>query len=161
MVSSSRCCSARARWCAPATGWPRSIRDRSQVQLAQAQGQLERDRALLHNAQLDLERYGTLLEQDSIAEQQVATQKSLVAQYEGALQVDQAAVDNARLQLAYSSISAPISGRLGLRLVDEGNMVHASDANGLVVITQLQPITVVFSIPEDRICRGDEEVARR
>jgi membrane fusion protein, multidrug efflux system len=122
-----------------------------EVQLAQVQGQLERDRALLHNAQLDLERYGTLLQQDSIAEQQVATQKSLVAQYEGALRVDQAAVDNAKLQLAYSSISAPISGRLGLRLVDEGNMVHASDANGLVVITQLQPITVVFSIPEDRI----------
>jgi multidrug efflux system membrane fusion protein len=122
-----------------------------EVQLAQAQGQLERDRALLHNAQLDLERYGTLLQQDSIAEQQVATQKSLVAQYEGALRVDQAAVDNAKLQLAYSSISAPISGRLGLRLVDEGNMVHASDANGLVVITQLQPVTVVFSIPEDRI----------
>ncbi len=122
-----------------------------EVQLAQAQGQLERDRALLHNAQLDLERYGTLLKQDSIAEQQVATQKSLVAQYEGALRVDQAAVDNAKLQLAYSSISAPISGRLGLRLVDEGNMVHASDTNGLVVITQLQPVTVVFSIPEDRI----------
>ena len=122
-----------------------------EVQLAQAQGQFERDRALLRNAQLDLERYDTLLKQDSIAEQQVATQKSLVAQYEGAVRVDQATVDNARLQLAYSSISAPISGRLGLRLVDEGNMVHASDTSGLVVITQLQPITVVFSLPEDNL----------
>lgn len=121
------------------------------VQLAQAEGQLERDRALLRNAQLDLERYGTLLQQDSIAEQQVATQKSLVRQYEGTLQVDHAALDNARLQLAYCSISAPIGGRLGLRLVDEGNMVHASDPNGLVVITQLQPVTVVFAIPEDNV----------
>jgi multidrug efflux system membrane fusion protein len=121
------------------------------AQLAQAEGQLERDRALLHNARLDLERYGTLLQQDSIAEQQVDTQKSLVRQYEGTLQVDQAAVDNARLQLAYCHITAPITGRLGLRLVDEGNMVHASDANGLVVITQLQPVTVVFAIPEDNL----------
>jgi len=122
-----------------------------EVQLAQAQGQLERDRALLRNAQIDLERYETLLKQDSIAEQQVSTQKSLVAQYEGAVRVDQAAVDNARLQLTYSNISSPISGRLGLRLVDEGNMVHASDTTGLVVITQLQPITVVFSLPEDNL----------
>ena len=122
-----------------------------QVQLDQAQGQLIRDQALLENAQLDLERYRVLVEQDSIPSQQLDTQASLVHQYEGALKVDQAAIDSARLQLTYSRITAPISGRLGLRLVDAGNMVHATDTTGLVVITQLQPITVVFSIPEDSL----------
>jgi multidrug efflux system membrane fusion protein len=125
--------------------------------LAQVEGQLERDRALLQNARVDLQRYGTLLEQDSIAQQQVDTQKALVRQYEGTLRVDEAAVQNARLQLSYCHIVAPIGGRLGLRLVDEGNMVHANDQNGLVVITQLQPATVIFAIPEDRV----HEVVRR
>ena len=119
-----------------------------QVQLDQAEGQLARDQALLTNAQADLERYKVLFAQDSVPKQQLDTQVSLVRQYEAALKSDQAQVDNAKLQLVYCRISAPSGGRVGLRLVDAGNMVHASDANGLVVITQLQPITVLFTIPE-------------
>jgi membrane fusion protein, multidrug efflux system len=121
------------------------------VQLAQAEGQMAKDQALLQNARMDLERYRVLLEQDSIARQQLDTQQSLVRQYEGTVRVDQAQIDNARLQLTYCRITAPVGGRLGLRQVDTGNMVHASDAAGLVVITQLQPITVVFTIPEDSL----------
>jgi multidrug efflux system membrane fusion protein len=120
-----------------------------QVQLQQAEGQLARDRALLENAHLDLERYTTLFQQDSIAKQQVDTQASLVRQYEGAVRVDASQVDNARLQLAYARISAPVSGRLGLRQVDPGNIVHAGDANGIVVITQLEPISVLYTVPQD------------
>ncbi|HYX62644.1 MAG TPA: MdtA/MuxA family multidrug efflux RND transporter periplasmic adaptor subunit [Burkholderiales bacterium] len=122
-----------------------------QVQLEQAQGQLKRDEALLANAQLDLERYKTLFAQDSIAKQQVDTQASLVRQYEGALQMDRSQVQNARLQLAYTRISAPVGGRLGLRLVDPGNIVHAADQNGLVVITQLEPISVLYTVPQDAV----------
>jgi multidrug efflux system membrane fusion protein len=123
----------------------------AQVQLAQAEGQLARDRALLTNARVDLDRYKTLFQQDSIARQQLDTQEALVRQYEATVKMDQAAIDNARLQLSYTRITAPIGGRLGLRQVDLGNIVRAGDANGLVVITQLQPITVVFSIPEDSL----------
>jgi multidrug efflux system membrane fusion protein len=122
-----------------------------QVQLDQAEGQMAKDQALLNNARIDAERYRVLFEQDSVAKQQLDTQQSLVRQYEGTVKVDQAAIDNARLQLVYSRITAPISGRLGLRQVDPGNMVRAGDANGLVVITQLQPIAVVFTIPEDNL----------
>lgn len=122
-----------------------------QVQLAQAEGTMARDQALLKNAQADLERYRTLFEQDSIAKQQLDTQASLVRQYEGALKADQAQIDSAKLQLTYSRITAPIGGRLGLRQVDVGNIVHAGDTNGIVVITQLQPVTVVFTLPEDNI----------
>jgi multidrug efflux system membrane fusion protein len=122
-----------------------------QVQLEQAQGQLTRDQALLANARLDLERYQALFKQDSIARQQVDTQASLVRQYEGALRVDRSQVENARLQLAYTRVTAPVSGRLGLRLVDPGNIVRAGDANGLVVITQVQPISVVFTVPQDTL----------
>jgi multidrug efflux system membrane fusion protein len=124
-----------------------------QVQLTQAVGQMAKDQALLKNAQLDLERYRTLLAQDSISRQQVDTQEALVRQYEGTVQSDQGAVDSARLQLTYARVTAPISGRVGLRQVDPGNIVHTSDANGLVVIAQLQPITVVFPIPEDNLPR--------
>jgi multidrug efflux system membrane fusion protein len=122
-----------------------------QVQLAQAEGTMGRDQALLKNAQADLERYRTLFEQDSIAKQQLDTQASLVRQYEGALKADQAQIDSAKLQLTYSRITAPISGRLGLRQADVGNIVHTGDTNGIVVITQLQPVTVVFTLPEDNI----------
>jgi membrane fusion protein, multidrug efflux system len=122
-----------------------------EAQLEQVQGQMARDQALLANARLDLQRYVALLADDSIAKQQVDTQKSLVQQLEGTVKVDQAQIDNAKLQLVYSRITAPISGRIGLRLVDPGNIIHASDANGLAVITQLQPITVIFSIPEDSL----------
>jgi multidrug efflux system membrane fusion protein len=123
----------------------------AQVQLSTAEGQLARDQALLKNAQLDLERYRTLFKQDSIAKQQLDTQDALVRQYEATLKVDHASIESARLQLVYSRITAPVSGRIGLRQVDVGNIVRAGDANGIVVITQLQPITVVFSIPEDNL----------
>lgn len=116
--------------------------------LLQAEGQLMRDQALLQNAKIDLQRYRQLLEQNSIARQQVDTQAALVKQYEGTVRLDQGAVDNAKLQLAYSRITAPISGRVGLRQVDLGNIVHASDTNGIVTITQEQPINVVFAVPE-------------
>jgi len=124
-----------------------------QVLLTQAEGQLARDQALLKNAQIDVERYQTLFQQDSIPQQQLATQQALVRQYEGAVKADQGQVDNARLQLSYARVTAPISGRLGLRQVDPGNIVHASDTTGLVVITQLQPISVVFTMPEDNVPR--------
>ncbi len=124
-----------------------------QVALTQAIGQQAKDQALLKNAQLDLERYRTLLSQDSISKQQVDTQEALVRQYEGTVQSDQGAVDSAKLQLTYSRVTAPITGRVGLRQVDPGNVVHASDTTGLVVITQLQPTTVVFSLPEDDVPR--------
>lgn len=119
-----------------------------QAALEQAEGQLARDQALLANAKTDRARYELLREQDSIASQLVDTQEALVRQYEAAIQVDQGVVDNARLQLTYSRVTAPTSGRLGLRVVDPGNIVHATDAAGIVVITQIQPIAVVFSIPE-------------
>ena len=128
-----------------------------EVQLKQATGQMAKDQALLKNAQLDVERYRTLLAQDSISKQQVDTQDALVRQYQGAVETDQAAIDNAKLQLTYARVTAPIGGRVGLRLVDPGNIVHAADANGLVVITQLQPIAVLFTIPEDnapQVMRG-------
>ncbi len=122
-----------------------------QAQLLQAQGQMQRDQALLANARVDLERYRTLLKQDSIAEQQVSSQEALVRQLEGTVKIDQGQVDNARLQLSYARITAPIPGELGLRLVDQGNIVRAGDANGIVVITQLKPITVLFTIPQDSL----------
>ena len=124
-----------------------------QVQLTQATGQMAKDQALLTNARLDLERYRTLLTQDSISKQQVDTQEALVRQYEGSLQADQGAIDSAKLQLTYSRVIAPLTGRVGLRQVDPGNVVHASDANGIVVIAQVQPINATFPIPEDNVQR--------
>jgi multidrug efflux system membrane fusion protein len=120
-----------------------------QVQLQQAQGQLAKDQALLANALVDLERYRKLWASDSIPKQQLDTQEALVRQYKAAIETDKGAVDAAKLQLTYSRITAPVTGRLGLRLVDPGNMVHATDTGGLVTITQIRPIAVVFSVPED------------
>ena len=120
-----------------------------QVQLEQAQGTMARDQALLANARLDLSRYQTLIQQEAIPKQQLDTQISTVSQLEGTVKQDQAAINNANLQLIYSRITAPISGRIGLRQVDPGNIVHASDTTGMLVITQLQPISVLFTIPED------------
>jgi multidrug efflux system membrane fusion protein len=120
-----------------------------QVQLAQAEGQMAKDLAQLRNAQRDLERFKTLLSRDMISKQEFDAQIATVDQVEGVIKSDQAQIDNAKLQLTYSRITAPISGRIGLRLVDEGNMVQANDTNGLAVITQLQPIAVLFSIPQD------------
>ncbi len=122
-----------------------------EVQLLQAEGQMGRDEAQLKNAKVDLERYRVLWQQDSIPKQQYDTQEALVRQLEGAIKSDQGAIESARLNLVYCQITAPISGRIGLRLVDPGNIVHATDVNGLVVITQLQPITVIFPIPEDNL----------
>lgn len=122
-----------------------------EVQLTQAQGQMARDLAQLKNAQLDLERYRGLVKQGFVPKQQLDTQEALVRQYEGIVKADQGQIDNAKLQLTYCRITAPIDGRVGLRLVDVGNMVRANDLNGLLVITQLQPITVVFTIPEDNL----------
>lgn len=122
-----------------------------EVQLEQAQGQSAKDEALLKNARLDLQRYQEAHE--AVSHQQIDTAAANVALYEGTVRVDQAAIDEARLQIAYCKISAPTPGRIGLRLVDQGNMVHASDANGLAVITQLQPIAVQFSLPQDSLPR--------
>jgi len=122
-----------------------------QYALAQAQGQLARDQATLRSAELDLNRYQILLKQDSIAKQQVDQQDALVRQYGGTVQADQATVDNAKLNLDYTRITAPIAGRVGLRQVDEGNYVQVTDANGIVVLTQLQPITALFSVPQDQL----------
>jgi len=122
-----------------------------QVQLEMAQGTLAHDQALLDNSKVDLERYKQLLETNAIPKQQLDTQVALVAQYEGTIKQDLANIDNAKLQLTYSKITAPITGVLGLRQVDPGNIVHASDANGMIVITQLQPISVLFTIPEDTL----------
>jgi multidrug efflux system membrane fusion protein len=120
-----------------------------QAQLTQAEGQLARDKALLENAHVDLDRYQTAYSKNAIPKQQLDTQVATVHQYEGTVKFDQGQVDNARLQLNYSHITAPITGRVGLRLVDPGNIVHATDSNPLAIITQLEPITVVFSIAED------------
>ncbi len=122
-----------------------------QVMLAQAEGTLAHDSALLENAKVDLARYDGLVKQQAIPTQQLDTQKALVAQYEGSIAQDKANVDNARLQLTYAKIIAPITGTVGLRLVDPGNIVHASDSTGMIVITQLQPISVLFTIPEDNL----------
>jgi membrane fusion protein, multidrug efflux system len=122
-----------------------------QAQLTQAQGQLVRDEALLRNARVDLERYRTLVAEDSIPTQQLDTQVELVHQDEGTVETDRGQIENVKLQLTYCRITAPLSGRLGLRLVDQGNIVHATDQNGLVVITQVEPIAVVFTIPEDSL----------
>ncbi|MEK6354838.1 MAG: MdtA/MuxA family multidrug efflux RND transporter periplasmic adaptor subunit [Burkholderia cenocepacia] len=122
-----------------------------QVALENAEGTHARDAALLATARLDLKRYQTLLSQDSIASQTVDTQASLVKQYEGAVKTDQAAIDSAKLNLTYARITAPVSGRVGLRQVDPGNYVTPGDANGIVVITQLQPMSVIFTTSEDNL----------
>ncbi|WP_175186026.1 MdtA/MuxA family multidrug efflux RND transporter periplasmic adaptor subunit [Achromobacter animicus] len=130
-----------------------------QVALDQARGTQMQNLAQLENARRDLQRYQALFKQDSIARQQVDTQAALVRQYEGTVKSDQANVDNAKLQLDYARITAPISGRLGLRQVDRGNLVSSADTNGLVVITQTQPISVVFTLPETQLPEVRAELA--
>jgi multidrug efflux system membrane fusion protein len=122
-----------------------------QVQLMQAEGQLARDEAFLKNAESDLALYKQLIAQDSIAAQQVTTQDALVKQYRGVIETDKGQIANAKLQLIYARVIAPVTGRVGLRQVDPGNMVQITDPNGIVVITQLQPVTVVFSLPQDNL----------
>lgn len=123
-----------------------------QVQLDSAQAQLFKDQASLRDAQLNYQRFKDLLNQSgAMSQQQVDTQKSTADQFEGAVRADQAAIDNAKLQLDYCHITAPVAGRIGLRLVDVGNIVHATDTNPMLVITQLQPISVIFTLPEDSL----------
>ncbi len=122
-----------------------------QVQLEQAEGQLAKDQAQLKDMQVDYDRYQQLYKEGVVPKQQVDTQQAQVGTYEGAIKADKATIDNAKLQITYSHITAPISGRVGLRLVDIGNIVHAADTNGLLVITQLQPIAVLFSLPQDQL----------
>jgi multidrug efflux system membrane fusion protein len=129
-----------------------------QVQLELAQATLAHDQALLSNASVDVERYTRLLETDAIPKQQLDTQIALVAQYQATIQQDTAAIDNVKLQLDYAKVTAPISGVVGLRLVDPGNIVHANDATGMVVITQLQPISVLFTIPEDSLPQVNQKL---
>jgi membrane fusion protein, multidrug efflux system len=122
-----------------------------QVQLTQAEGQAAKDDASLRNARIDLQRYQALIAQDAIPRQQLDTQAAAVDQFVGAVKSDQAQIDSARLNLDYSRITAPLTGRIGLRLVDPGNIVHASDQNGLAVITEVSPIAVIFTIPQDSL----------
>jgi len=122
-----------------------------QVQLLQAEGQRGKDEAALKNAHLDLERFRILLAQELIPRQQLDTQEAAVSQLKATLESDQAQIESAKLNLTYSRIAAPVPGRVGLRLVDVGNMIHPSDPNGIVVITQLDPIAVVFTIPSDQL----------
>ena len=122
-----------------------------QVALEQAEGQLAKDQALLKNAQLDLQRYNTMVAQNSIATQTRDTQVSLVSQDQAAVKTDQAQVDAQKLNLVYAHIVSPVTGRVGLRQVDAGNYVQTSDPNGIVVVTQLQPISVIFTLPEDNL----------
>jgi membrane fusion protein, multidrug efflux system len=119
--------------------------------LQQAQGNLRRDQALLADAKLDSKRYEGLIKEDSIAQQQLDTQRALVDQYHGTVEADEGTVKSAQVNLAYTHITAPLAGRVGLRQVDQGNYVTPGDANGIVVINQLQPITVIFSVPEDNV----------
>jgi membrane fusion protein, multidrug efflux system len=122
-----------------------------QVQLEQMQAQLFKDQASLRDAKLNLDRYTTLIPSGSIAQQQVDTQRSLVDQLDGQVRTDQAQIDNAKLQIVYCNITAPFTGRVGLRQVDPGNIVHATDTNPMLVLTQLQPIAVIFTLPEDEL----------
>jgi membrane fusion protein, multidrug efflux system len=122
-----------------------------QVQLDQAQAQLFKDQATFRDAKLNLDRYTSLIPSGSIAQQQVDTQKATVDQLEGTVRTDQAQIDNAKLQIIYCHITAPFAGRIGLRQVDPGNIVHASDTNPMLILTQLQPIAVIFTLPEDQL----------
>lgn len=131
-----------------------------QVQLEQMQAQLFRDQAQLRDAKLNLERYTALIPSGSIAQQQVDTQKALVDQLDGTVRNDQAQIDNAKLQIVYCHITAPFSGRVGLRQVDPGNIVHASDGNPMLILTQLQPIAVIFTLPEDVLPNVAQQMKR-
>jgi len=122
-----------------------------QVQLEQMQAQLFKDQATLRDAKLNLDRYTTLIPSGAIAQQQVDTQKATVDQLDGQVRTDQAQIDSAKLQIVYCHITAPFTGRVGLRQVDPGNIVHAADTNPMLILTQLQPIAVIFTLPEDQL----------
>ena len=127
----------------------------------QMQGNLRRDQALLADAKLDLQRYEGLVKEDSIAVQQLDTQRALVDQYAGTIESDEGQLKTAQVNLAYTRIVSPVTGRVGLRQVDQGNYVTPGDANGIVVVNQVQPITVIFPIPEDNVPALHAASARR
>lgn len=131
-----------------------------QATLDQAKAKKTQDEAQLENARRDLQRYAELGTKDYISRQTVDTQKSLVAQLTATVQADQAAIDSAQVQLGYTTITSPLAGRTGIRLVDQGNIVHATDATGLVVVTQLQPISVIFTLPEEDFVEINQELRR-
>jgi len=131
-----------------------------QAALTQAQGQYDRDKAQLENANIDLNRYQIAYSKNAIPKQQLDTQVATVHQFEGVVKNDQGQIDNAQVQLAYCQITSPLTGRVGLRLVDPGNIVHATDANGMLIITQLQPISVVFSVAEDYLPQIQQQLRR-
>ena len=131
-----------------------------QVQLEQAEGQLAKDQAQRKDAEVNLERYKLLFQEGVIAKQQLDTQAASVGQFDGAIKTDQGQIDNAKLQLAYARITAPITGRVGLRLVDPGNIIHATDTNGLVIITQVQPISIIFTLPQDQLPQVFDKIHR-
>ena len=130
-----------------------------QAALDQATGMEAKDAAQLDSAKRDLQRYMVLAPQNLTSQQVLDTQRALVAQLQAQLQVDRASIDNARTQLAYASITAPFSGRTGIRLVDPGNIVHAADTTGIVVVTQMQPISIVFTLPEDVVLQINQALA--
>jgi membrane fusion protein, multidrug efflux system len=130
------------------------------AQLQQAEADKKRDEALLANAKLDLDRYTMLAVKDFATRQSVDTQKALVAQYQAAIAHDEAVIDNAKVQLGYTTITSPLAGRLGLRLIDQGNIVHATDSTGLVVVTQLHPIAVIFTLPQQHLLSIAEAMRR-
>ncbi|MGB0036946.1 MAG: MdtA/MuxA family multidrug efflux RND transporter periplasmic adaptor subunit [Candidatus Acidiferrales bacterium] len=132
-----------------------------QVALDQAEGQLARDVASQNDAKIDLNRYTLLWQAGVIPRQQLDSQQATVGQFDGSIQADKALINNQKLQLEYSKIKAPISGRVGLRLVDAGNMVHAADTNGMLVITQVQPIAVVFTLPEDNLPEVEAQIRKQ
>jgi membrane fusion protein, multidrug efflux system len=129
-----------------------------ELALRNAQGQLERDQALLDNAQLDLARYQQLVTQNAVPKQTLDTQKSLVVQYQGAVITDQATIDTAKLNIAYCHITSPVTGRVGLRLIDQGNYINTASTTNLVVITELQPMSVIFTMPEDNLPEVQERL---
>jgi multidrug efflux system membrane fusion protein len=131
-----------------------------QIQLHQAEGALRRDEAQLAGARRNLERYRGLAAEKLIPQQQVDDQAATVGQLEGAVQIDRAAIETARLNLDYARITSPIDGVTGIRAVDPGNVVHASDQNGIVIVTQLDPIAIVFTLPQDQLTAVAEELAR-
>jgi len=131
-----------------------------QVQLEQAEGQLAKDVAQRKDAEANLERYKLLFQEGVIPKQQLDTQAASVGQFDGAMKTDQGQIDNAKLQLTYARITSPITGRVGLRLVDAGNIVHATDTNGLLIITQVQPITVIFTLPQDQLPQVFDKIHR-
>src|ERR1041385_4206755 len=131
-----------------------------QAQLEQAEGTYQRDKALLENANVDLNRYELAYSKNAIPKQQLDTQVATVHQYEGVVKIDQGQIDTAKVNIAYTRITSPITGRVGLRLVDPGNIVHAADTNGMLVITQLQPIDVLFSVAEDYLPQIRQQLRR-